>query len=291
MKLNGEDIFSIGEMSKMCGIPIHTIRYYDERALIRPVYVNQESGYRYYNWDSVSQLSLLRTYKHYGFTLRESQSIMNGMDIRSHLNDIEKAFKTKLDELENRILQMNINYDSLKTWFDLIHLANTIWQMEEVPIEQIYFPKINTLKIRPENYQENSLKSLIVNVDFVNEIYKNNKDDINKDYFVNTIDAMYVDFPNQKTRLDNDFKNCMLYFQSNPLCQGNWTEFGGFPAVITYHRGNPNIIQSTYQKVYEWAGRHNFELKDNVIEQYILDYWTTLEENMFIIKLIFPLKN
>ena len=42
-------LLRIGEFSKLSGVPIRTLRYYDEIDLFKPIYVN-EKGYRYYSY-------------------------------------------------------------------------------------------------------------------------------------------------------------------------------------------------------------------------------------------------
>ncbi|MGI6153884.1 MAG: MerR family transcriptional regulator [Christensenellaceae bacterium] len=40
--------FSIGETAQINHVPIKTLRYYDEIGLLKPAYINEETGYRYY---------------------------------------------------------------------------------------------------------------------------------------------------------------------------------------------------------------------------------------------------
>jgi len=43
------DLFSIGEFSRMSGLPVKTLRFYHERQLLIPALVEGETGYRYYD--------------------------------------------------------------------------------------------------------------------------------------------------------------------------------------------------------------------------------------------------
>ena len=43
------DYLSIGEMAKINHITVTTLRLYDELDLLKPVYVNPETNYRYYD--------------------------------------------------------------------------------------------------------------------------------------------------------------------------------------------------------------------------------------------------
>ena len=42
-------MFSIGEFSKITGLPVKTLRFYHEKRLLVPSCVDRETGYRYYD--------------------------------------------------------------------------------------------------------------------------------------------------------------------------------------------------------------------------------------------------
>lgn len=289
MEKRAEKLFSIGETGKLCRLPISTIRYYDAKGIVKAAYVDKESDYRYYNWDSIFQLNLIRLLSHYGFTLNESREIAGGISNDPDFERTERAFREKLEEQENKLREINIYYESLKGWHELMHAAKRIWEMKEVPIEQIYFEEMDAVKVVPQNYQEKSLKSMLVNVDLVNEICAKNKNSEGQPSFVDSIGATFLVYPDREARLNLDFEKTVLYARANYLCGNHWVKFGGFPAITTYHRGRPGTIKATYDKIQEWAEEHSFRLGEQVIERYTIGYWTTLNEDIFITKIIIPL--
>jgi len=44
-----EGLFSIAEISAVCGVSIDMLRFYETKALISPAYTDPESSYRYYS--------------------------------------------------------------------------------------------------------------------------------------------------------------------------------------------------------------------------------------------------
>ena len=58
-------------MAKLHKISIQTLRYYDQLGLFRPVYVDQESNYRYYTIDQFSQLDIIKYLKYLGMPLKD----------------------------------------------------------------------------------------------------------------------------------------------------------------------------------------------------------------------------
>lgn len=51
-----EGLISIGKMAKMNRISIPTLRLYDERGLLKPRYIDPETGYRYYDINQNARL-------------------------------------------------------------------------------------------------------------------------------------------------------------------------------------------------------------------------------------------
>lgn len=45
-----KNLLSIGELSKITGVHIKALRYYDSLGILKPAYVDPESGYRYYTF-------------------------------------------------------------------------------------------------------------------------------------------------------------------------------------------------------------------------------------------------
>ncbi len=62
-------MLSIGEFSRACQVTIKALHHYDKLDLVKPAYIDSQSGYRYYETSQVSQLLLIQRLKRYGFSL------------------------------------------------------------------------------------------------------------------------------------------------------------------------------------------------------------------------------
>ena len=51
-----EQLYKIGMFANMNRVTIKTLRYYDEQKLLVPVYVDEETGYRYYEAGQMAEL-------------------------------------------------------------------------------------------------------------------------------------------------------------------------------------------------------------------------------------------
>ena len=61
-----KNFFKIGEISKLYGIGVDSIRYYEEIGIINPK--RSESGYRHYSIHDIWKLNVIRDLRSIGFT-------------------------------------------------------------------------------------------------------------------------------------------------------------------------------------------------------------------------------
>lgn len=73
-------MLSIGEFSKICAVSTKALRHYDGIGLIKPIHVNEENGYRYYDIAQLDDMLLIGRLKRYGFSLQEIDKILKAHD-------------------------------------------------------------------------------------------------------------------------------------------------------------------------------------------------------------------
>lgn len=71
MKKHDESLFQIGEVAKILGVTRKTLLVYEEKGLLTPALKDEESGYRYYTADNMTQIRSIRTLQSLGLSLKE----------------------------------------------------------------------------------------------------------------------------------------------------------------------------------------------------------------------------
>lgn len=71
MKKYDENLFKIGDVIKTMGITRKTLLVYEEKGLLTPAVKDEESGYRYYSADNMTQIRAIRSLQQLGLTLKE----------------------------------------------------------------------------------------------------------------------------------------------------------------------------------------------------------------------------
>ena len=68
-----EQYLTIGELSKLSGSSIRCLRYYDELGILKPAYINKQTGYRYYAMEQLTTLSLIQVCNELDIPLKRFQ--------------------------------------------------------------------------------------------------------------------------------------------------------------------------------------------------------------------------
>ena len=68
--------FSIGQTARINGVPVKTLRYYDEIGLLHPSYVHPETGYRYYTQEQFYLIDIIKFAKRLGLSLEDTKALM-----------------------------------------------------------------------------------------------------------------------------------------------------------------------------------------------------------------------
>ena len=66
-----DNLLSIGALSKQTGVHIKSLRYYDSLGILRPVYVDPGSGYRYYSLQQIPVVDAIQLCVDLGIPLKD----------------------------------------------------------------------------------------------------------------------------------------------------------------------------------------------------------------------------
>lgn len=72
----------IGELAEQTGLPLRTIRHYDEIGLLKPS-GRSEGGFRLYTQPDLERLLLIRRMKPMGFALEDMVDLLKIMEVRA----------------------------------------------------------------------------------------------------------------------------------------------------------------------------------------------------------------
>ena len=97
------DLLSIGEVANLKGVSVKALRYYERVGVLRPAYVNPETGYRYYTMRQMGELDVIVSCVQLGVPLRELSGYVSDqgvMDVSALLDRARDLAAKKLRETQ-----------------------------------------------------------------------------------------------------------------------------------------------------------------------------------------------
>ena len=96
---------SIGQMGKLNNLSVQTLRHYEKVGILKPSYINEETGYRYYSMKDFNTIDLIKKCKAMGLSLEEIKEVTNNYtsleSIVEILGNQKELICKKIKELEN----------------------------------------------------------------------------------------------------------------------------------------------------------------------------------------------
>lgn len=136
-----KDLYTIGETARLLGVSTQTLRFYDKKDILCPVYTDPETGYRYYSYKQFHVIDRIKYLQGFGLALEDIYSIIKGGTVDGMMPFLHRQIKSleeEINEDEKKIkyIQWYINYFK--------YLKN---EEEEAYIYRIYQPKRYILEV------------------------------------------------------------------------------------------------------------------------------------------------
>ena len=97
-------MMTVNEVSKLTGVSVRTLQYYDQIGLLKPTEVT-EAGYRLYDDAALDKLYMILVYRELGLSLNDISNILDAPDYdRNRVSEHQiKLMQKRIEKLQNRI--------------------------------------------------------------------------------------------------------------------------------------------------------------------------------------------
>lgn len=113
-------MFRIGDFSKLTRVSVKALRFYDEVGLLKPTYVDRDTGYRYYSATLLPRLNRILAFKELGLSLVEIVPLLEG-DLP--VDRVRELLQNRRAELARRIERERAQLAEVESWLALIEHA------------------------------------------------------------------------------------------------------------------------------------------------------------------------
>lgn len=108
----GEQLYSIGNVSKLTGISVQALRHYDSIDLVKPSYINEQTGYRYYSYNQLHIVDRIKYLRKLGFSLGEIEKALKS----GRTEDLLICLESKENELSKEMERLRENIETIQ-WY------------------------------------------------------------------------------------------------------------------------------------------------------------------------------
>ena len=149
-----EDRISIGVMAKMNNVSVPTLRLYDQMGLLRPAYVNPDSGYRYYDMNQNARLDMIAYMKELGMSLAEISNMLEREDIAL----VEEILARKNEQIHAQMRELKARHEAVERAIASIERYRKSPATGTISLEYIDRRRISGMPCR-ENFYEKGIRS------------------------------------------------------------------------------------------------------------------------------------
>lgn len=264
---------SIGQFSKMTRLSIKALRLYDAQGLLRPAYIDQTSGYRYYSLDQAYRAEIIRVLRSIDMPITEIQQIVNSEN-DDVLSEQLQAHKVRLNE------RLQLQESALVSLEKMIQKKSVIASRE---IQLSVEARQHVLAVKVHTSLRKMVKDVQVGFDTLRRgLGRSGLSPTGAPM------ALYDNVIDQDT--DGDIELAVpvgASFASDGALYGRLLEGGTMATAV--HRGPYRGVTRSYHALSDWVSKKSYDIVGPTRETYINDPRMVRPEDI-LTRLEFPVR-
>jgi DNA-binding transcriptional MerR regulator len=130
----GNNIFSIGATSKIKGITIKALRFYEKTGLVKPHHTDRSNKYRYYSLEQFFCLDIIKAARAMDISIKDLKSILARKDTNELMGFLDihrERINNEISSLQSVVRSIEEVQRNIKE--SLISVSNTDVYIKEIP--------------------------------------------------------------------------------------------------------------------------------------------------------------
>ncbi len=166
-------MLSIGEFAKVTNLTIRALRYYEQKSILLPKRVDEDTGYRFYTTEQVDDARVIIILKQVGFSIRDIQDIFeNKADSYYLLEQLQMRRVRAIEEVNEARFKLNLivgilmSYDSRGNYQDnlLEVLKMDLLDIDLKQYQKSFFEMANEMT-REANVNNIAMSGIVIDID------------------------------------------------------------------------------------------------------------------------------
>lgn len=272
-----KEYYSIGEVAGICNVNIRTLHYYDSIGLLVPEKVGEDSRYRYYSYQQILEMIIIKEYKVMGFSLKEIGILIK----RDDLNLSRSMLESKCEEIDHKITSLTFLKKRLNGYLDAMEQSGG----QGVDRETVFLREMKGSYAAYLDYK-GSLDEDLINSKFVELLRRIEQADLEVigdrfTLFYGRIEAIRTENAEARfyipVRASKEIKDLVFYI---PKCK----------VITKTHYGSHEEMGVTYGQLAEFIKENKLSIQDAVINHSIIDIVSSQKEEEFVMEVILMMK-
>lgn len=273
--MDKKDLWQIGDVAKMFHVSVGTLRHYEKSGLLKPEYIDAETGYRYYNTRQFEVLSTIRSLRVLDMPLEQISDFLHNRDVDKMLEMLEGQKETvirkqnKLKMIEKKIEhRIQLLRDAVSSDIDTI-------TVRRIPAQRVAWLK-NTLSLHSYLDLETSLRQL-------------EKDQ--EDTLV-WLGKVGVGIAKEKLSVGkyDSYDMVFLALEQEDIYTGNTEIWPEETCVCLRFCGSHGDAPAYYQKLVDFIAEHNMRISGFSREITMIDNGMTNNPGQFVTEIQIPVQ-
>ena len=267
-------MLKIGDFSKLTRVTVKALRYYDELGLLKPVSVDQFTGYRYYSTGQLTQLHRIVAMKDMGLSLEEISRLLEDNVSIAHILDLlhvkQEEQKQKLEVEKERLRRV-------EEWLIQVEKEG------KMPDYEIVIKKIAPLKVV-------SIRKIMPNYSATGQLFQKIAPYVYRSGSPMTGPPMLLMYDEGFKEKDVDLEVAFPVAKDVPSkgefkCQ----ELPGYEQMVTtIHKGTYDSVGSAYTSLGKWIETNGYQIIGPCREIYFTDPRSGTPPNEYVTEIQFP---
>jgi DNA-binding transcriptional MerR regulator len=267
-------MYSIGDFSKINKITPKTLRHYDRIDLLKPAFIDERTGYRFYSVEQLPVIRKILMLKELGFTLSEIQLIMNEEStIASLLMQREKQIQQTIREEQQMLVRVR-EY--------LVKIKGERTMSDQVQIKSLPEVIVASMRTKVANYD-----TYFNIVPKMGEYMRSVGAVCTEPAYCFTI---YHDGEYRESDIDVEICESVVAHCKESEKVTFKTISAVADAACLYHKGSYKTIHETYNQLFQWISCQGYDVIDNPRESYVDGIWNKKNEAEWLTEVQVPVK-
>lgn len=273
--MDKKELFQIGEVAELFHISLGSLRHYDKIGLLKPEYVDPQSGYRYY---STRQFECLNTIRYLRALDTPLEQIADFLGNRN-LDGIQHILERQKDEIAKKRRELEIIEKKIDN--RLYQLKDAVSsELDEIKVRDI--PPRRIARIR-------STLSIETYLDLEMSIRRLERCQENPVVFLGKV-GVGISEEHLKSGHYTEYDMVFLILDGEDTYTGDTTYLPENKSVTVRYRGSHREAAMQYEKLTEFISAHDMDIAGFSQEITMIDYGYTNDTEKFVTEIQIPIK-